>query len=200
MKLIPHTFPIPFLEFQNFYNIEELLLIWDELEYLKPELRSPKESRGAYDDNGVQLKLNRSVFLDNIYPNNRQSSKILSLSPKFYTEEINDELIKLHPFYGLYSSCNWDHTLISYYEEGNYYKRHKDISVLTSTIFLYKEPKSFEGGEFVFSDFNYKIEIKNNCGLIMPSCIYHHVNTIRGEGRFSITNFASINPNVQNVQ
>ena len=35
MKLIPHTFPIPFLEIQNFYNTEELLLVWDELEYLK---------------------------------------------------------------------------------------------------------------------------------------------------------------------
>ena len=43
--------------------------------------------------------------------------------------------------------------LVSHYEGGDHYKPHPDESIGSMVIWLYKEPKQFTGGEFIFTDY-----------------------------------------------
>jgi hypothetical protein len=63
---------------------------------------------------------------------------------------------------------------------------------------LYKEPKKFTGGDFIFSDYpDLKFEAKNNCAILFPSRYMHQVNPVKisaedqenGYGRYSFNLF-----------
>ena len=143
------------------------------------------------------LKSNKSIFLEAYY-GHRDYSEILKLSPKFYEKKIQEALVELHPFYRAHLSINRDLILVIYYENGDYYKRHVDRYVFSTTLWLHKEPKAFVGGDFIMSDYGYIFEPRNNCGVILPSSVAHEVTPIvmapeeETMGRFSITNFATI--------
>ena len=68
--------------------------------------------------------------------------------------------------------------LLNYYEDRNYYLPHSDEGLMTCLHWFYKEPKSFEGGEFVFTDYDKKIELASNKMIIFPSMIKHEVTPI----------------------
>ena len=86
-------------------------------------------------------------------------------------------------------------SFLSYYEDGDYFKPHKDKCKITILNWMYKEPKRFTGGEFVFTDYNKTIEIESNKAIIFPGTIEHAVNTTgldekyKGMGRWCITHF-----------
>ena len=80
-----------------------------------------------------------------------------------------------------------DKTLVSYYEDGSYYKPHVDAAIMTCISYHWKEPKEFTGGDLHFGDF--KVPIENNCLLIFPSCTEHEVSPVSGQGRYAITQF-----------
>ena len=86
-------------------------------------------------------------------------------------------------------------SFLSYYEDGDYFKPHKDNCKITILNWMYKEPKRFTGGEFVFTDYNKTIEIESNKAIIFPGTIEHAVNTTgldekyKGMGRWCITHF-----------
>ena len=202
MNLIPHQEPFPYLEIEDFYTEKELKLVWKELDFLgansASKLSTPENSGGAINlETGEMLKSNKSIFLEAYY-GHRDYSEILKLSPKFYEKKIQEALVELHPFYRAHLSINRDLILVSYYENGDYYKRHVDRYVFSTTLWLHKEPKAFVGGDFIMSDYGYIFEPRNNCGVILPSSVAHEVTPIvmapeeETMGRFSITNFATI--------
>jgi len=184
--------PFPFLKIENLYNEDELKLIWQELNFLTPKLENPENTGTAKDIEGKSLKNNSGILLDDIYQK-RNISNILSINTKLFAPEIINAFSDLSFGYQNIKKTNYDRTLISYYENGGYYKPHEDIAIYTAITWFFKEPKAFTGGDFYFTDYNLKIEIQNNMLVLFPSFVKHSVdkvilenNDIIGFGRYSM--------------
>ena len=75
-----------------------------------------------------------------------------------------------------FPETNRDTSFISYYEDADNFKPHFDVFQFTALIWLYKEPRDFEGGDLILHDFeNKKIELKNNRLVFFPSYYLHSV-------------------------
>ena len=151
--------PFPHLIFKNFYNQEELDLIWEELNFLcypTKLRRATAQSGGAQTPEGTLLKLNYHSYLDGLYAF-RDMSNILMVNRKLFGNGY--EIFRQHDswfFKNLH--INKDNTQVGYYEENDEYKTHIDSSTVTSLTWLYKEPKRFTGGDLIFPDFdNYTV-------------------------------------------
>lgn len=195
--------PFPHLIIENFYSEPELKHIWKELEFLTyaSKLESPEETGTAYQEDIVQ-KRNVGIFLDDIYLK-RKISNILTINQKIFDKQILDSFSDLCFGYKNIYQTNHDHTLISYYENGGYYKEHDDQALYSAVTWFFKEPKVFSGGDFYFNEYGIKIEIKNNMTVIFPSFVLHSVDNVTmqeedleelsGFGRYSMTQFLYIN-------
>lgn len=190
--------PFPFMEIRNLYNEDELKLIWQELEFLNclDKLEPPEKTGSAKDaETEILLKRNTGLFLDEIYYK-RNISNILTLNSKLFSKEILTPFSEISFGYETIKKTNCDRTLISYYENGGYYKPHEDKSIFTAVTWFFKEPKAFTGGDFYFTDYNIKVEIENNMSVLFPSFVKHAVDKIIlpnqnlvGYGRYSMTQF-----------
>jgi len=115
---------------------------------------------------------------------------ITILNRKLFKPELVHDLTKHNWFFRYLKYLNQDATLVSYYEDSGHYKSHVDNSIITAIHYLWKEPKTFTGGELYFG--NFEVPIENNCMLIFPSCTLHEVKPLKGYGRYAITQFASM--------
>jgi len=192
--------PIPYLIIDECFSSDELNKIYQELEFIQPKLLGPERTGSARSEENEFKKNNTGVFLDELF-RIREFSNILTFNRKFFTPEVFDNLLKCHPAYALIFNCNHDSTLMSYYEDSGHYKKHKDSTVITINSWFFKEPKNFSGGEFIFSDYNISIPVKNNSSVIFFSCYYHEVTPVRiidksvpCSGRFSSSMFVSQYP------
>lgn len=183
---------------EDFYHESELNLIWEELNFIaKPSNLLPPEKTSAAVINGVIQKKNSGVFLDDVYAD-RKFSNILNLNRSIFGEDLVKELIKFNPIFRHLANTNKDNTLVSYYENGDYYKPHTDACNITVLNYYFKEPKAFTGGNFRFNDFNIEIEVKNNMTIFMPSCYLHEVTPIEylsdkpGYGRYCVSQFTYV--------
>lgn len=200
-KIIKYKEPFPYLIIENMYSDDELKLIWQELEFLtyRNKLRPPEKCGSARSSDGEYLKNNSGLYLDSIYTD-RSISNILSINPKLYSENIMKAFSEICFAYGNISHTNYDATLISYYENGGYYKPHRDTAIYTSITWFYKEPKSFTGGDFNFTQYNVKVPVKNNATILFPSFVEHSVDNILmddseesfGKGRYCMAQFSYI--------
>lgn len=179
---------------EDFYDDNELKLIWKELDYLTNtgKLLPPSKTGTSRDAKGNPLKNNKGLFLDEYYTN-RNFSNILNANRKIWTS-VNEDFINSNVLFRYLNSCNEDITLINYYENGDYYKQHHDMSVYTVLSYFYKEPKKFTGGNLILHDYNIEIEVKNNMVIYMPSILVHEVTPIimennTGFGRYSMSQF-----------
>ena len=205
----------PYIIIDNFYNKNELDIIWKELDFLLDgdKFDSPSDAGAAINDNGKLLANKKGLFLDSVYPN-RKISNILTCNRKLFTN-LRSICDSNESWFFRYLNGNYDQTILSYYENEDYYDAHSDQSIMTSLTWLYKEPKKFEGGDLYFKDtinnfseyysnklsegkspssYLEKIEVKNNRMLIFPSMIPHQVDSVKmdseyknkGLGRFVI--------------
>jgi len=198
----------PYILLDDVFTDHELDGIWQELNfYSYPEkLRPPEETGSSMDQYGNVLKNNRGISLDVVYKENRIVSNILSINRRIIAD---NKLIPNHPswwFKSLYADK--DFTLLSYYEDGDYYRPHQDVSLVTCLFWFWKEPRKFKGGNLFFPDFDIEIEVKNNRGIIFPGMVFHAVDNIemeeedrgKGLGRWCMTQFllpaAWVNPTV----
>jgi len=184
----------------DYYDENEQKQIWKELEFLtSPRILLPAQDTGSATKDGKVLKNNGGVFLDHFY-NNRDNSNILCLNKKVYNDEIDKEFTPLHPYNELSAYIKYDLSLVSYYEDSDYYLPHIDISQFTSLVWFFKEPKCFGGGEFKFSNYEDVIELKHNRMILFPSWVMHEVSEVKMNegfetdgystyGRYCITNF-----------
>ena len=193
-----HEHPFPHIIIENIYSDDELDLIWEELDFLchPHKLKEPSLSESAFDDDGL-MKKNKLLFLDSVY-SDRNFSNIMTINRKIF------EILKCanHPHW-IFTNFDptLDTTMISYYENEGYYKKHQDSTILTALTWFYKEPKKFEGGNVVFSCNDVEVEIKcnNNRAVIFPGIIHHQVKTVHMDkeylnkrcGRFCMSQFMS---------
>ena len=122
--------PFPHLIINNFYNDEELELIWEELKfYTKPGKFLP-----AKDYVGIEGYTDaKALCLDNIYttgdPNYRSISNILTVNRKVFDASVLQSFSDIHDCCGLASLSNYDITKVRYYHNGDYYDPHIDKSI-----------------------------------------------------------------------
>lgn len=193
---------IPLLVCKNFFDAEELDLIWDELNFLSnPVLMQPPGSTGTSSDTeGRPLKSNKGVFLEQIYKEPVVSS-IWRCTKKIFSG-FTSEFGNMHMANRLVLATTRSKTLVSYYENGDYYLPHLDSAVTSVLFWFYREPKEFIGGDLVFPDTGEVVKISNNTMVMFPSWAFHEVTPIqmsseseqRRMGRYCVTLFLYFDP------
>ncbi len=187
--------PFPHLVIKNFYNEEELKLIWEELNfYTKPDkLLEAKDFGGIVDATN-----SHAIVLDDIYKTNRKLSNILTVTRKIFNSGILDVFSDIHDCCCIAKKANWDCTKVRYYHNGEYYEPHTDKSMqFLAFYYIHKEPKKYTGGEVYFPKYNYEYGCDSNSIIIFPGWVEHGVKEVKiedseyfdGYGRYSITNF-----------
>jgi len=187
--------PFPHLIVDNFYDDEELELIWEELKFYT----KPGKLLEAKDFGGVVEKTNhRALQLDVIYDGYRDLSNILTVNRKLFTSKILDVFAEIHESCWIAPMCDYDITKVRYYHDKEYYEAHTDKSFqFLAFSYFYKEPKKFTGGELFFPKHNYELTCENNSTIILPGWVKHGVKEIKiedsnyydGWGRYAITSF-----------
>jgi hypothetical protein len=191
---------LPIVVVDKFFSEEESQQMLNELNFLnsRPEKLFGVESTGsAFEtlENGEKkfIKKNRGVFLDDVY-SNRNFSDILNINRKLFDSEFVGKLIQKHYFFRYIKECNFDRTLIQYYENSDYYDFHIDTVTITAITWFYNKPKRFTGGDILFKN-GLTVECGYNRTLIFPSILEHSVSQInldsneKNSGRYSITQF-----------
>lgn len=197
MKITSHTDPFPFLYIENLYTEEELQLIFAELDYYQSNqkiLDSNAATSSAQHEDGSSMAKRSGQFLDYIF-GNREYSNILNINRKLFERGLICQ--RSDNYFFRHFVPTQDFSLLSYYENADMYEPHVDQCVVSICIWLWKEPKRFEGGDFFFPDFNKRIKVQTNHAVVFPSVIQHSVDEIqmlpehmgKGLGRYSICNF-----------
>ena len=193
IEFIPHTEPIPYLLVKNYFDDVDIELMLKELRFLTPKMTysPPKDMPDG-------TKQNNQINLDNLYED-RETSNIMNVMNKIYDDsKLIQTLNDMSWFYKVWGYTNTDATFVAYYENTDYYKAHRDISIISIMYWLWEEPKSFTGGNVHLTDYDIEIPLERNQLMIMPSSINHAVDTIKmidnnkklsGMGRYCIVRF-----------
>lgn len=192
---------LPVVVIDELYNEEALEKIWHELTFVSKgdKLKSPSETGSATDDSGELLKKNKAIGLDNIYAI-REVSDILTENRVIWDLELVNQLMDHHAFFRYLRWSNMDSTLISYYEDSDYYSPHRDDAIITALTWFYQTPKQFNGGDLTIED-TLKIECRHNRCVLFPSMLYHGVDSIsldkslqgKNFGRYAMSQFITLN-------
>jgi len=201
MKLHVIKYPFPHVVINDYFTEEELKRVWKELNFLtqKDKLQIPEKTGTARNEDGTPKKRNSGLFLDEVY-SNRDISDILKFGRKIFDDVESRKIIanscwELKPWLDGIGRFT---TLVSYYEDSDYYKPHKDIGFFTTLVHLFTEPKHYTGGELYFPEFDFTVPTVYNRMFIFPSQLEHQVNLVKmnnsdfsGYGRYTITQLCS---------
>jgi Rps23 Pro-64 3,4-dihydroxylase Tpa1-like proline 4-hydroxylase len=197
------------LYIEDTFTEEQIAAIWKELDfvtnpYAMKNWENTKEKLGE----DLEVEKKNNVF----YPTLQYQNPIL-ISPMtaFTKQQLCSEYVftfyeSLNPVHELYRHQNVHTTFVSYYQDADKYDYHRDNCCYTTLTYLYKEPKSFSGGEITIKvhDIEETKEIKNNMSIIFPSVYRHRVSPITmsdefGQystyGRYCISQFTYLNKN-----
>ena len=187
--------PFPHLIIKNFYNPEELELIWEELKFYT----KPGKFLDAKGFGGVVDKTNsHAIILDEIYKTNRKLSNILTVNRKLFTSNTLDLFAEIHDCCCIANQSNTDITKVRYYHNDEYYDPHTDKPFhFLAFSYFHKQPKKFSGGELLFPKYDYYYPCDDNSMIIFPGWVEHGVNKVKiedsdyydGYGRYAITSF-----------
>lgn len=194
----------PIAVIDNIYQENEVAQIWQELCFLNNDpskFYQPEDTGSAYttSDTGEKefLKKNKALSIDYTF-RDRSASSILTLNRKLFTSEVTDEITKNNILFRYWRHANSDGSLVSYYENSDYYLPHHDNATMTALTWFYQKRKAFHGGDIVFEN-EFKVECKSNRCVIFPSILEHEVTQISMEeqnlnknlGRYTISQFIS---------
>ena len=194
--------PFPHLIIDNFYNQDELDLIWQELNFytLPNKLLTPRKY------GGIPHKIkSKGISLDHLYKNYvddgknyRNISNILTVNRKLFDSGVLEVLADIHDCCRTAAMTNDDITKVRYYHNGEGYGAHTDKAFqFLAFSYFYREPKKFTGGELFFPHYDYELPCDNNSMIIFPGWVEHGVKTVNisdskyfeGYGRYAITSF-----------
>ncbi len=189
--------PFPHLIITDYYDSEELELIWEELDFYT----KPGKLFNAIDFGGT-LTNSHAIALDELYSAEngkfRHISNILTASRKLFSPEVINTFSQIHDSCEIAKYCNWDYTKVRYYHNRESYKPHTDHPYqFLAFSYFYREPKKFSGGELYFPKFDYELTCENNSIIIFPGWVEHGVREVSiegsdyydGFGRYCISNF-----------
>ena len=190
--------PFPHMIVENFYNDDELKLIWEELDFYTKD----GKLFDAHEFGGVVDKTNsKAIWLDKVFDKKyRNLSNILKVNRKLFDSAVLEAFSSVHDCCYIAKFCNYDVTKVRYYHDGDYYEPHTDKTVqFLGFSYFYREPKKFEGGELIFPKYDYTFSCDNNSLIMMPGWVEHGVSKVSikdsdyfdGYGRYAITSFFS---------
>ena len=197
---------IPYFVIDDYYTEQELKSVWSEIDfytnsYDKDKILRADETYVARKDGISQSKSYRWYPSEILANWGIEMSPLFRLSNKLKSEELHSNLRDLYPWYNMFTSTNISDVMLSYYEEGDYYKPHIDIGMWTQLIWVTKKSKKWKGGDFCLyteQDKKKKISWRNNRSVIFPSMLKHEVEPIVwkeniqpkfGDGRYTISYF-----------
>jgi len=202
--------PFPLMVVNNFYNQQELDLIWKELDFYT----APNKLVSAENYGGVVGYTNaKALVLDDLYRNYesnekgvdyRKISNILTVNRKLFECGVLDTFANIHGCVSIANKTNHDITKVRYYHDGEYYDPHTDKSTMFLAFsYFYREPKKFVGGDLEFPKYDFKLPCTNNSMVIFPGWVEHGVRKVKikdsdyydGWGRYAITSFFSCRNN-----
>lgn len=182
----------------NWYNEKEKEKVLQELNFYTSEEKLEKaEGNNVAYQNGENLSNAFRLYPSHYYsPQGVRLSSILKYVDKFRDKNFHKKLKDTSPIFRAFEQTTKDTTLISYYEESQYYKPHFDEAKFTCLIWIFKEPKKFVGGDLILEDLDLKIKCVNNRLVVFPGFLLHEVTKIKmkkpyklGEGRYTLTHF-----------
>ena len=173
----------------NFYTAEELTEIKRELYslYEITKLGIHANDSVSLDKDKNPRQKSSSLFLDDLYKDKRNLSKILNLNRKLFNEDLLKKLINRSMIYSYLESCNVDYTLINFYKTDDYYNEHVDEFCLTALTFF--ELEKFYGGELYFPEHNVTIEAVDNRVVVFPGFMLHAAKKVTQGVRVSMAQF-----------
>ena len=196
--------PFPLMVINNFYNQQELDLIWKELDFYT----APNKLLSVENYGGVVGYTNaKAIVLDDLYKNYEKNEKgvnfrnisnILTVNRKLFKSGVLDTFSSIHGCVSIANKTNHDITKVRYYHDGQYYDPHTDKSTMFLAFsYFYKEPKKFVGGDLEFPKYDFKLPCDNNSMVIFPGWVEHGVRKVKiknsdyydGWGRYAITSF-----------
>jgi hypothetical protein len=187
--------PVGLFYVDNMYSEDEVKDIMHELNFLaKHNKMLPPEKTASAELDGELRKQNLALFLDFVY-SDRNTSDILRINRKLYSLNIDT----VDPTFKMLRNATLDTTLISYYENSDYYKAHTDNAMLTALTYFYEEPKRFTGGELYLPEYDITLECVHNRTYLVPSLVEHEAKEIcmaeeyvgKGLGRFCMAQLLS---------
>ncbi len=190
----------PYIIIDNWYTKSEDKAVWKELEFYNS---LPKHIIDRAENTAVAIKGGKSLgksyrwYLDFLYTKDgRYQSAILNCLYKASSPELLYHTKDLDPYHNMLKSSSKIRSLVSYYEDKDYYDEHFDTYHWTLLIWYFKEPKKFKGGDFCFTVPKSNIECKHNRAVLFPSCYTHKITPIEmnnseeeKNGRYTITHF-----------
>jgi hypothetical protein len=196
--------PFPHAIIEDFYNEEELKLIWKELDYLTSpnKMILSGDNLGSSKDNISQIvkSNNYGIILDTFF-SQKAYSDLLVITDKIFNQSLLNQIASLNPLMGHVAHLNDSNTRLKYYEDAEEYKGHIDTARFTMLNYFFKEPKQFTGGNLYFKDFDYTIEIKNNMVVFFCGAINHastklisndFYDKFSGYGKYCVAKFLGI--------
>lgn len=196
MKVTYIDEPTPHLLLEDVFS--DLDPIWSEINTLHEHLLPPKETGAAYNSNTL-LKKNSGLYLYKHYANSGINSPILNALHNVVFNPDTVKHWKIPYIKRMMETTNWETALLSYYKQGDYYRPHHDVAVFTTLIWLWNEPKAFVNGDLKFTDYDYTVSVKNNCGIIFLSPERHSVDpviiidkSVVNPGRYCLSHFCGI--------
>lgn len=190
--MIIDKFPQPFeaLYIEDTFTQDQIDFIWKELDFVtnRYAMTSWENTKEKHGEDLETEKIN-NVF----YPIHRYKEPLL-ISPitAFSRQQLCSEKVfsfyeSVNPVHELYRHQNYHVTFASYYQNADKYDYHRDDCCYTTLTYLYKEPKSFSGGEITLKvgDIEETKEIKNNMSIIFPGVYLHKVSPITMSDDFS---------------
>lgn len=199
--------PFEFFTFENFFTENQLKDVWKELDYITSNDLAITENQStvgtAQDPETKERLAKRSgLFLEQLFTRFRESSKIYQHIKENVL--VNTKLVESFPKSTLMAylpHTNSDALLLSFYNDGDYYKPHSDTSVMTLIIYLWKGEKTYQGGELSFEDEDIIFDPDYNEAILFPGCRPHAVEKIISDGkkdypfeRLAISLFLTIRP------
>ena len=175
---------LSYIVVDDMYLPEELAKIKAELHKLKHHTEDPVNTRVAM-YNGVPQKNAKSVFLDDYY-SDRNSSDILRLNRKLFCNELVTKATEFNQYFFTIGACNFDRTLINFYEATEEYKKHRDSNCLTALTFF--SLGDIEGGDLEFPEVEVIVPFKENRAVIFSGCAEHAAKqTIAKPGNYRVS-------------
>ena len=183
---LPNNFLIPVID--DFYSVSELKEIKDELKLLSAlaELKV-FTNKAAKDKEDNSKQKSNSFFLDDLYVDKRDLSKVLNINRKLFSSELKTKLVEKNLFYEHIFHSDFDTTLLNFYGPTDYYRPHKDASCFTALTFFRLE--EFSGGDLVFPEYGVKVTPTENRVVIFPGFVLHGSEEVTSGIRVSMAQF-----------
>jgi len=201
VKVVNDNPTFPFVVIDNWFTPNEQKAVWKELDFFsatpKEQIDRAENTIVARDPDGTAKSNAYRFYIENFYKQ-RELSPIINCmykqqSPEFH-KIIEDNCM---PYARSFLSSNTDSSLLSYYEENDHYKPHHDTFAWTCLIWMVREPRLFNGGDFKLNEPDIEVKLKNNRAVFFPCCYLHSVSPVKfhtqpkeiGYGRYTITHF-----------